>query len=184
MIATPRSRSIVQGIPSPRPWPRDAPERLAELALQRREQLVLAQAALGALDRVDDPPLRVQHPDEHLGSPEVDADRLGHQPPPGAAMPRWRGDLRASHAAVLPGDAGPAPTEANPAPVSAEGEQPPERPDYKVYKSRPGLLSRLRAPDLSKLRERTRRKGPDRARAARRARRSRRPARDRCGAGS
>ncbi len=46
--------------------------------------------------------------------------------------------------------------------MSAEGEQPPERPDYKVYKSRPGLLSRLRAPDLSKLRERARRKGPDR----------------------
>jgi len=46
--------------------------------------------------------------------------------------------------------------------VSAEGEQPPERPDYKVYKSRPGLLSGLRAPDLSKLRERARRKGPDR----------------------
>ena len=35
----------------------------------------------------------------------------------------------------------------------------PERPDYKVYKSRPGLLSRLRSPDLSKLRERTGRKG-------------------------
>jgi anionic cell wall polymer biosynthesis LytR-Cps2A-Psr (LCP) family protein len=47
--------------------------------------------------------------------------------------------------------------------VSAEGEQPPERPEYKVYKSRPGLLGRLRAPDLSKLRERARRKGPDRA---------------------
>lgn len=46
--------------------------------------------------------------------------------------------------------------------MSAEGEQPPERPDYKVYKSRPGLLSRLRAPDLSKLRERAGRKGPDR----------------------
>ena len=28
----------------------------------------------------------------------------------------------------------------------------PERPEYKVYRSRPGLLSRLRAPDLSKLR--------------------------------
>jgi LCP family protein required for cell wall assembly len=35
----------------------------------------------------------------------------------------------------------------------------PERPDYKVYKSRPGLLSRLRSPDLSKLRERARPKG-------------------------
>jgi LCP family protein required for cell wall assembly len=36
------------------------------------------------------------------------------------------------------------------------GEQgrPPGRPDYKVYRSRPGLLSRLRTPDLSKLRER------------------------------
>jgi LCP family protein required for cell wall assembly len=30
----------------------------------------------------------------------------------------------------------------------------PEPPDYKVYRSRPGLLSRLRSPDLSKLRER------------------------------
>src|SRR5213592_4600497 len=35
----------------------------------------------------------------------------------------------------------------------------PERPDYKVYRSRPGLLSRLRSPDLSKLRERVRGKG-------------------------
>ncbi|MGH2926080.1 MAG: LCP family protein [Solirubrobacterales bacterium] len=35
-----------------------------------------------------------------------------------------------------------------------DGEQGrrPERPDYKVYRSRPGLLGRLRAPDLSKLR--------------------------------
>src|SRR4051812_22500711 len=37
----------------------------------------------------------------------------------------------------------------------------PERPDYKVYRSRPGLFSRLRSPDLSKLRERTKRKGGD-----------------------
>jgi LCP family protein required for cell wall assembly len=35
----------------------------------------------------------------------------------------------------------------------------PERPDYKVYRSRPGLFSRLRSADLSKLRDRTRRKG-------------------------
>src|SRR5829696_9150677 len=35
----------------------------------------------------------------------------------------------------------------------------PERPDYKVYRSRPGLLSRLRKPDLSTLRDRTKRKG-------------------------
>jgi LCP family protein required for cell wall assembly len=35
----------------------------------------------------------------------------------------------------------------------------PERPDYKVYRSRPGLLSRLRSPDLSKLRQRARGKG-------------------------
>jgi LCP family protein required for cell wall assembly len=46
--------------------------------------------------------------------------------------------------------------------VSAAGGGPPERPDYKVYKSRPGILSRLRAPDLSKLRERLRRKAPER----------------------
>jgi LCP family protein required for cell wall assembly len=32
----------------------------------------------------------------------------------------------------------------------------PDRPDYKVYRSRPGLFSRLRSPDLSKLRERAR----------------------------
>jgi LCP family protein required for cell wall assembly len=37
----------------------------------------------------------------------------------------------------------------------------PERPDYKVYRSRRGIFSRLRAPDLSKLRERSRRKGGD-----------------------
>src|SRR3954452_11721357 len=30
----------------------------------------------------------------------------------------------------------------------------PERPDYKVYRSRRGLFSRLRSPDLSKLRAR------------------------------
>lgn len=35
----------------------------------------------------------------------------------------------------------------------------PERPDYKVYRSRPGLFSRLRSPDLSKLRDRSGRKG-------------------------
>ena len=33
-----------------------------------------------------------------------------------------------------------------------------ERPDYKVYKSRPGLFSRLRSPDLSKVREKKGRK--------------------------
>ena len=38
----------------------------------------------------------------------------------------------------------------------------PERPDYKVYRSRPGILSRLRAPDLSKLRERAKGKEPGR----------------------
>src|SRR6188472_4203804 len=37
----------------------------------------------------------------------------------------------------------------------------PERPDYKVYRSRRGIFSRLRAPDLSKLRERSRQKGGD-----------------------
>ena len=31
----------------------------------------------------------------------------------------------------------------------------PERPEYKVYRSRPGLLSRLRAPDLGRLRRRS-----------------------------
>jgi len=41
------------------------------------------------------------------------------------------------------------------------GEDPgrPEPPDYKVYRSRPGLLSRLRSPDLSKLRDRVSGKG-------------------------
>ena len=43
-------------------------------------------------------------------------------------------------------------------PMPADDDRP-ERPDYKVYRSRPSLLSRLRAPDLSKLRERTRGKG-------------------------
>jgi LCP family protein required for cell wall assembly len=37
---------------------------------------------------------------------------------------------------------------------------PPERPDYKVYRSRRGLLSRLRKPDLQGLREKA--KGPSR----------------------
>jgi LCP family protein required for cell wall assembly len=40
------------------------------------------------------------------------------------------------------------------------GQGPPEPPDYKVYRSRPGLLSRLRSPDLATLRERLRGKGP------------------------
>jgi LCP family protein required for cell wall assembly len=35
-------------------------------------------------------------------------------------------------------------------------------PDYKVYKSRPGLFSRLRAPDLGSLRDRAKGKGPKR----------------------
>ncbi len=55
--------------------------------------------------------------------------------------------------------------------MSAEGEQPPERPDYKVYKSRPGFFSRLRAPDLSKLRERAKGKGPERPPRERREKR-------------
>src|SRR5262245_23778288 len=39
--------------------------------------------------------------------------------------------------------------------MSANGEQqPPGPPEYKVYRSRKGLLSRLRSPDLSGLRER------------------------------
>src|SRR5215208_1735034 len=37
----------------------------------------------------------------------------------------------------------------------------PERPDYKVYRSRRGLFSRLRSPDLSNLRERMGRKGSE-----------------------
>jgi LCP family protein required for cell wall assembly len=47
-----------------------------------------------------------------------------------------------------------------------------ERPDYKVYRSRPGLFSRLRSPDLSKLRERGRRKEGGDDRGGERPRRS------------
>jgi hypothetical protein len=51
--------------------------------------------------------------------------------------------------------------------MPANGEQgppdkeqgPPGPPDYKVYRSRPSLLSRLRAPDLATLREHARRSG-------------------------
>ncbi|MGH2988636.1 MAG: LCP family protein [Solirubrobacterales bacterium] len=39
------------------------------------------------------------------------------------------------------------------------GEERGDRPDYKVYRSRPGLLSRLRKPDLESARERLRRPG-------------------------
>ena len=48
-------------------------------------------------------------------------------------------------------------------------QQPPGPPDYKVYRSRRSLLSRLRTPDLSGLRERSKRssKRPDGERAAR-----------------
>ena len=46
-------------------------------------------------------------------------------------------------------------------PMPNDGEQGrrPERPDYKVYRSRPGLFSRLRSPDLSKLRAKKEGKG-------------------------
>ncbi len=48
---------------------------------------------------------------------------------------------------------------------------PPERPDYKVYRSRPGLLSRFRKPDLGSLREKVPgSKRPDRGREPRAAR--------------
>jgi LCP family protein required for cell wall assembly len=42
--------------------------------------------------------------------------------------------------------------------------QPPrgERPEYKVYRSRPGILSRLRSPDLASLRDRIRKPGEER----------------------
>jgi LCP family protein required for cell wall assembly len=39
-------------------------------------------------------------------------------------------------------------------PPRREDRQSGDRPDYKVYRSRPGLFRRLRAPDLSKLRQR------------------------------
>ena len=55
-----------------------------------------------------------------------------------------------------------------PAPMPDDGEQrPPEPPEYNVYRSRRGLLSRLRSADLSSLRERAklpsrkRDRGPD-----------------------
>jgi LCP family protein required for cell wall assembly len=50
------------------------------------------------------------------------------------------------------GDQGPAGSE----------QGPPEPPDYKVYRSRPGLLSRLRSPDLAQLRERLTARAPKR----------------------
>ncbi len=65
--------------------------------------------------------------------------------------------------------------------MTANGEQGPpggeqgrpEPPDYKVYRSRPGLLSRLRAPDLSTLRERMSGKGGRPTRPPRRSRSAR-----------
>jgi LCP family protein required for cell wall assembly len=42
--------------------------------------------------------------------------------------------------------------------------EPPQRPDYKVYRSRPRLLDRLRAPDLSSLRDRGKRPSQQRGR--------------------
>jgi LCP family protein required for cell wall assembly len=56
-------------------------------------------------------------------------------------------------------------------PLMPADDRPPERPDYKVYRSRPGLLSRLRTPDLGKLRDRARGKGPSPAAARERAER-------------
>ncbi len=53
---------------------------------------------------------------------------------------------------LMPADGGQGPTDSEQGPA--------EPPDYKVYRSRPGLLSRLRSPDLAKLRERVRAKGP------------------------
>ena len=37
--------------------------------------------------------------------------------------------------------------------MPADEGGPPERPDYKVYRSRPGLLSRFRKPELGSLRD-------------------------------
>jgi hypothetical protein len=44
-------------------------------------------------------------------------------------------------------------------PANGEGDrpQPPERPEYTVYRSRPSLRDRFRKPDLEGLRERLRR---------------------------
>ncbi len=44
--------------------------------------------------------------------------------------------------------------------MPADEGGPPERPDYKVYRSRPGILSRFRKPDLESLRKKPSSKGP------------------------
>src|SRR5680860_1242386 len=44
--------------------------------------------------------------------------------------------------------------------MASDGEQrPPDRPEYQVHRSRKGLFSRFRKPDLDKLREKSRGKG-------------------------
>jgi LCP family protein required for cell wall assembly len=51
-------------------------------------------------------------------------------------------------------------------PEQPQGDQPKrpegERPEYKVYRSRPGILSRLRTPDIQSLRDRFRKPGEER----------------------
>ena len=76
VIASPRSRSIVHGIPSPiAARLRTGVERLAQLALERLEQLVELEpdGRLGAT--MEDVPVGVDDPDGHLRPSEISADR-------------------------------------------------------------------------------------------------------------
>ena len=155
MIATPRSRSIVHGMPSPTPPASGrASTRRPQLALERLEQLVLASGPmLGAVDAVERRGGRSPTtPTSIFVPPEVDADRLNRQREP----------LRVDD---LPGR--PCGSIDQPMPTDGRGRgERPERPDYKVYRSRPGLFSRLRSPDLSKLREQEGAQGRRRRRRA------------------
>ena len=139
-----------------------------QLALERLEQLVLAQAMAGRRGAVDDPALGVHDPDQHLRPAQVDADGLDSAQPKSPAASWARRPAREG--------SGPCGSITRSClPTASRGEQGrPEPPDYKVYRSRPGLLSRLRSPDLvqaPRARQRQGRQGR-RARPARPGRRS------------
>ena len=78
-IAIPRSRSIVEGIPSPIASAcGQAATACAQLGLELVEQLVEV-TAVGALGRPVKDLLRgVDHPDRHLGPAEIRPDRGPH----------------------------------------------------------------------------------------------------------
>ena len=134
--ATPCSWSIVAGIPIPiAPTParssRASPTSRTSSSTSSSsvwpvERSRLSQSDLGPV---------VEDADEHLGPAQIDAYRFG-----GAHLFRQA----TAGIGMIP----------KPFMPENDEQRPSGPPDYKVYKSRRGLLSRFRKPDLSGLRER------------------------------